>query len=86
MASVEITNQAQKEFDDLPTVIKVRMKNIFEKLQKWPDVSGVKALTGNFAGYSRVKTGDYRAVFSIHPDRIIICRVGHRSKVYKKPI
>jgi len=83
---IRITIDAQKEFDKLPTIIKIRVRNIFIRLQRWPRISGYKALTGIFAGYYRLRTGDYRIIFSCRLTLIIIHRIGHRDKVYKKPI
>jgi mRNA interferase RelE/StbE len=43
----------------------------------------VKALAGEWQGYSRLRVGDYRVIFSVGPDEITILRVRHRSEVYR---
>jgi mRNA-degrading endonuclease RelE of RelBE toxin-antitoxin system len=36
------------------------MLNLFERLEAWPNVSGVKALRGQLAGSYQLRIGDYR--------------------------
>ena len=43
----------------------------------------VRALAGQWQGYSRLRVGDYRVIFSASPDEITIVRVRHRSDVYR---
>lgn len=60
-----------------------RVLEVVGRLELWPRVSGVKALTANWRGHSRIRTGDYRVVFKIYPDRIVVVRVAHRKEVYE---
>ena len=43
----------------------------------------VKALAGEWQGYSRLRVGDYRVILSAGPDEITILRVRHRSEIYR---
>jgi mRNA interferase RelE/StbE len=45
--------------------------------------SDVKALTGEWQGYFRIRVGDYRVIFMVAPEEITIVRVRHRSDVYR---
>ena len=38
---------------------------------------------GKFAGLRKFRIGDYRVVFAIIGDSILITRVGHRRDIYK---
>ena len=40
-------------------------------------------LKGKFAGLRKFRIGDYRVVFAIIGDSILITRVGHRRDIYK---
>lgn len=40
-------------------------------------------LKGNFAGLKKFRIGDYRVVFAIIDDSILITRIGHRRDIYK---
>ena len=60
MAIVRITPEALEQADALNEPILTRVLRLLERLQKWPQVSGAKPLTGNLAGHYRLRTGDYR--------------------------
>ncbi len=87
MATVLITPAAKAQFLALPLTIKVRVAMIFERLERWPAVSGAKPLRGNLAGQYRVRTGDYRVQFKVSgsgpPVILTILRVGHRDGFYE---
>jgi mRNA-degrading endonuclease RelE of RelBE toxin-antitoxin system len=42
------------------------------RLANWPQVSGVKRLTGNLAGKCRLRTGDYRLQFEVSAKKITV--------------
>ena len=60
-----------------------RLRKVLTRLTKWPDVSGAKPLSGNLAGWYRVRTGDYRIRFRVQGDRVFVDKIGHRSKFYE---
>jgi len=43
-------------------------------------------LKGQFAGLRKYRVGDYRVVYAILEDEIVVLRIGHRKDVYKKVI
>ena len=43
----------------------------------------VKALAGEWLGFTRLRVGDYRVIFSVAPEEITVVRVRHRSDVYR---
>ena len=85
MATVLITASARQELDDLPIVIHARVLDIFERLEKWPAVSGVKPLKRDLAGSWRIRTGDYRVVFrvSANGEIVTVWKIGDRGGVYE---
>ncbi|HEV3022253.1 MAG TPA: type II toxin-antitoxin system RelE/ParE family toxin [Pirellulales bacterium] len=82
MVDVLLTPNAQQQFDDLPAVVKERMRSLFRRLARWPAVSGVKPLSGNLAGSFRLRTGDYRLRFHLRGQAVIVDTIGHRKDVY----
>ena len=54
----------------------------------WPAVSGAKPLRGDLQGSYRIRTGDYRVVFSLATDpstaeRVVkVWKIGYRGTVY----
>ncbi len=79
---IYIAPAAQKQFESLPLMIQARMEALFERLKRWPDVSGVKPLRGKLAGHYRMRTGDYRLQFKVVGANIYIEQVGHRDGFY----
>jgi mRNA-degrading endonuclease RelE of RelBE toxin-antitoxin system len=55
MMAIRLTDEAREHFDDLPSVIKARVLTIFERLQKWPAVSGAKPMRKQWAGHFRIR-------------------------------
>ena len=43
----------------------------------------IKALSGECAGYYRLRVGDFRVIFRIGPEEMAIVRIRHRSDVYR---
>ncbi|HEX5443643.1 MAG TPA: type II toxin-antitoxin system RelE/ParE family toxin [Pirellulales bacterium] len=83
MATVVFDTSAAEQFAKLPERIKDRMVKLIERLQLWPNVSGVKHLRGNLAGHCRIRTGDYRLQFRVEADVVTIEQVGHRDGFYE---
>ena len=79
---VLLTPEAQADFDQLPVVIRARVLRVVERLRSWPEVSGAKPLSGQWAGHFRIRTGDWRIVFQIVAPNVIVVRIKHRSQVY----
>ena len=77
-----MTAEAQAQAAGVPRPIQARIAAIVERLEKWPGVSGAKPLRGALAGSYRVRTGDYRVVFSVHDDVVRIWKIGYRGDVY----
>jgi mRNA interferase RelE/StbE len=82
MAKVVLTPEALEQLSQLPRVIRERVIKLIERLRHWPDVSGVKPLSGDLAGWFRMRTGDYRLRFRVEGQKIIIDRIGHRKDIY----
>ena|ERR1700722_12385001 len=82
VAKVEITPEAYRQAQALREPIYSRVMSIVVRLEKWPAVSGAKALTGNLAGRWRIRTGDYRVQFHVTADAVIVEKIGHRDGFY----
>jgi mRNA-degrading endonuclease RelE of RelBE toxin-antitoxin system len=82
--NVVVSPAAAAEIDELPKAIRARVLKIARRLENWPDVSGVKALSGNLVGKYRIRTGDYRVQFRIQGEIVCIERVGHRDGFYEE--
>jgi mRNA-degrading endonuclease RelE of RelBE toxin-antitoxin system len=84
MAKVVTTPEALKQLEALPSGIVARMVKLYERLEKWPQLSGAKPLSGSLAGHWRLRTGDYRLQFRVEGARVIVEKVGHRDRFYER--
>ena len=83
MATVTLTAEADEQMAQLPVRVRERIAKMLKRLEAWPIVSGVKALSGNLAGHCRARVGDYRIRFRINGDIIVVDKIGHRKDVYE---
>ena len=70
---------------DLRKISKTQVRTILGKIEselsKTPESCPV--LTGKFTGLRKFRVGDYRIVFSILGDTVLILRVSHRKEAYR---
>ena len=70
---------------DLKKIDKKQLKHIFDKidseLSAKPD--SFPTLAGKFAGLRKYRIGDYRVIYSIIDDSVLILRIAHRKESYK---
>jgi mRNA interferase RelE/StbE len=75
---------AQKYWKKLFPDIKIKLNEKIDALKLNPCPSGIKVLKGN-KGLLRLRIGEYRVIYNIEDDRLIITiiEVRHRSKIYR---
>ncbi len=76
------TNTAYKDIKKLDIVAKKRIGKKITEYSNNPLLNS-KRLTNAAIGSYRWRIGDYRVVFDIHNEDIVILRVGHRREIYK---
>jgi mRNA interferase RelE/StbE len=83
---LRIKTSAKKELKRLPKDILIRIKKVFEKLSENPRPNGVVKLKGTQADLYRVRIVDYRIVYEIQDNIlvIIVVAVAHRREIYTK--
>jgi mRNA interferase RelE/StbE len=81
---VEVARRALKSIAALPRKEQQRIRAAIDLLADNPRPPGCVAMAGEAHAY-RVRTGDYRIVYEIFDDRLLIqvVRVGHRRDVYR---
>jgi len=82
---VEFTRPALKEFGDLPRKAQERIAPRIDALAVTPRPRGVEKLKGVDDQY-RIRVGDYRVVYTIRDDRLIVTvvRVADRRDAYRR--
>ena len=80
---IKIQERAKKDLKkiDKQNVIKI-LKNI-QKLENYPNISNIKILK-NFYPPKRLRVGDYRVLFDVEENTIIIFNIKHRKDAYEK--
>ena len=82
MFEIVLTQRALKDFDGLSEDVKNR---IGVKLRDYSNdpLKFARKLTNPKIGTYRFRVGDYRIIFDIEDNTIVILRVGHRKEIYK---
>ena len=82
---VLIVPSAQREIADLPTTLRVRVDRRIAALADNPRPHGVVTMKGGGKGYYRVRVGNYRIIYRVKDDLLIvvILRVRHRGEAYR---
>lgn len=81
---VEIKRSARKALLALPHDMQRRIGAAIDALATDPRGPGTRKLTGSDLLY-RVRVGDYRVVYDIHDDRllILVVKIGQRRAIYR---
>lgn len=80
----EFTKKSKREFVNLDNQVK---KRVINKLDFWTGSGDplrfAENLTNSELGEYRFRVGDYRIVFDVEGENIVILVVKHRKEVYK---
>lgn len=72
------------DISGLPKNIKNRVRKAIEnRLLVDPARYGV-ALRRSLRGYRKLRVGDYRVIFKLDKNNIVVLKIGHRKEVYQK--
>ena len=82
MYKILITKRALKDLGKIDTKIKTRIGDKIKLLENDP-IGSSKKLSTPIIGSFRFRVGDYRVIFDIEDDKVIILRIGHRKDIYK---
>jgi len=75
-------------YRDLKKLSKAERGRILDKIEKElsEKADAYPVLKGKFAGLRKYRVGDYRVIYVILGDDVLILRISHRRDVYKKEI
>ncbi len=82
MFEIKWDERALNELYKLENTISSRICKKVDELKKGFQSKDIKRLKGK--DEFRLRIGDYRVLFSLEDDLIIIWKVGHRKNIYKK--
>lgn len=83
--TVEFIPSALRQFKKLPPAIQTQVQGVIDGLAENPRPHGYKKLHGKLKAFHRIDSGNYRVVYEIHDNVLIVVvvKVGDRSDVYK---
>jgi len=86
MYELHFLSSAKKEFTKLDAIAQKTIKEKLFILTTNPDIlkNNIKALKGEYKGKFRLRINQYRVIFQVKDEEliIIIIRIGHRREVY----
>ena len=77
------THRAFKDILGLEGNVKKRIGKALERYREKP-LNYASRLIDSKLGMYRFRIGDYRVIFDIEDENIIVLRVGHRKDIYRK--
>ena len=82
---IEVAPSVARRLRKLDQSARRRVQAAIELLASDPRPPGAKMLVGG-DGEWRVRTGDYRVVYEIHDDKLVILvlAVGHRREIHRR--
>jgi mRNA interferase RelE/StbE len=82
---ITISRSALKELQALQKPIVRKLKKAIDGLADNPRPPGVKKLKDSTEDLFRIRSGDYRVVYSIEDEVMVIDirKIGHRKDIYK---
>jgi mRNA interferase RelE/StbE len=73
---------------DLKRLSKAEVARVLDRVEKElsKKAADYPLLKGQFAGLRKYRVGDYRVIYAIFGNDVLILRIAHRRDVYKKEI
>ena len=81
--SLQIKGSAAKALEKITKKERLRLIEAINRLREEPNAGGV--LKGEFAGLRRLRIGNYRIIYEVIDDQLVVLvvRIGHRKNVYR---
>ena len=83
MFNLIYTQRSIRDLRKLDGTTKLRIGKALLRLQEDP-LKHAEKITDQTVGSYRFRIGDYRVIFDLKGDEIVILRVGHRREIYRR--
>jgi mRNA interferase RelE/StbE len=83
LAKIEWTEAAVKDLEKLDKLIALRILNKITWFSRSFEHLIPEPLSGEFKQTYKLRVGDWRVIYTIEEDGIIIQSIGHRKEIYK---
>ena len=83
--AVEIEPVAWNVLMTMPDRIQEQILTAIEGLESQPRPQNAKRLTGKWRGFYRIRSGNYRVIYTIENERlvVVVIKIGDRRDVYE---
>ena len=78
---VEIQESAKKDLKKIDRQYALKILKQVKKLENYPHITNIKKLKNHYPPM-RYRIGDYRILFGIENDSIIVVNIKHRKEAY----
>jgi len=84
--TIEFLKRARRDLATLPAKAKSRILARIKALGENPRPPQSQPLQGDLEGHYRLRVGDYRVIYCIRDQVLIVVvvRVGHRKEIYRR--
>jgi mRNA interferase RelE/StbE len=71
---------------DLSALSKAEARRVLDKIEKELTIRPDRCLPlkGQFAGLRKLRVGDYRVIFVVRDEEVLVLRIGHRRDIYDR--
>lgn len=86
MYEIKLTVKAQRFYDKADKPLTRKLNRCFDQLAKNPYAHpNIKRLRGTLTGYFRYRAGDWRVIYEVNDDQIlvIVLVIAHRRNIYR---
>jgi mRNA interferase RelE/StbE len=80
---IVFTKRAMRDISKLEPEVKEKIGDALKRYGKDPLNYARKMIDPSLGSY-RFRIGDYRVIFDIEGDEIVVLRVGHRKEIYRR--
>lgn len=74
----------REDISRIPANIKIRIKQAIENRLSADPLRYGEPLKRSLQGYRKLRVGDYRVIYKVNKEKIIVFKIGHRKEVYEK--
>ena len=89
--TIEFSPSAARQFKSLQRRAQIRLRKKIDALYENPYPADVNKLTFSTStnpkgGLYRIRSGDYRVIYTVLDDRpiVLIVKIGHRREIYRR--
>jgi len=73
-----------RDIENIPANISNRIKKAIEQRLMVDPVKAGRPLRKSLAGHRKMRVGDYRVIYRVERNTIIVLKIGHRREVYER--